>query len=85
MGVNYGYYNRVELPIAPSNTAVVGSTYDMYSIVATKDGSTSSQINGVDNLIEINIAMPAGDADGLIFEGKLNPWMNSAGFGSVNL
>jgi len=73
MGVQYGYYNRVELPIAPSNTAVVGSTYDMYHIAATKDGSSSSQINGVDNLIEVNIAMPAGsDADRLLLENQLN-------------
>ena len=85
MGTNYGYYNRVQLPVAPSNTASKTATYDVYQIVATKDGSSNSQIHGVDNLIDISIALPAGDADGLIFEGKLNPWMNSAGFGSVNL
>ena len=85
MGVGYGYYNRVQLPVAPTSTAVKTSTYDVYQIVATKDGSSNSQIHGVDNLIDISIALPAGDADGLIFEGKLNPWMNSAGFGSVNL
>jgi len=73
MGVQYGYYNRVELPIAPANTAVVGSTYDMYHIAATKDGSSNSQINGVDNLIEINIAMPEGsDADRILLENTLN-------------
>ena len=44
----------------------------MYHIVATKDGSTNSQIKGVDNLIEINVATTAGDADSLIFENKLN-------------
>ena len=90
MGTNYGYYNRVQLPNAPTTTAVAATDYDVYNIVATKDGSSSSQIHGVDNLIEINIAMPtdasgAGSAYGLIFEGKLNPWMNSAGFASVNL
>ena len=74
MGVQYGYYNRVELPIAPANTAVVGSTYDMYHIAATKDGSSNSQINGVDNLIEINIATPAGNADSLIIENILNAY-----------
>ena len=74
MGVQYGYYNRVELPIAPANTAVVGSTYDMYHIAATKDGSSNSQINGVDNLIEINIATPEGDADSLIIENILNAY-----------
>tara|TARA_Y100001973_G_C5197586_1_gene335356 strand:- start:17 stop:946 length:930 start_codon:yes stop_codon:yes gene_type:complete len=84
-GTNFGYYNRVQQPIAPTTYAATGTNYDMYSIVATKDGSSSSQINGVDNLIEINIALVTTDADNLIFEGKLNPWMNSAGFGSVNL
>jgi len=85
MGINYGYYNRIHLPVAPTSTASKTATYDLYHIAATKDGSTTSSINGVDNLIEINIAMPAGDADGLVFQGKLNPWMNSAGFGSINL
>ena len=85
MGAGYGYYNRIQQPVAPSNTASKTATYDTYNIVATKDGSSASQIHGVDNLIDITVALPAGDADGLIFEGKLNPWMNSAGFGSVNL
>jgi hypothetical protein len=44
----------------------------MYSIVATKDGSSASQINGVDNLIELNIALVDGDADSTIVENKLN-------------
>ena len=58
----------------------------MYNIVATKDGSSSSQINGVDNLIEITIAFDK-DTGALTsaLEGLLNPYMNSAGFGSVNL
>ena len=43
----------------------------MYSIVATKDGSSASQINGVDNLIEINVAAK-GDADSAVVESKLN-------------
>ena len=90
MGNNYGYYNRIQQPVAPTTTAVAGTDYDVYNIVATKDGSSSSQIHGVDNLIEINIAMPtdasgAGSTWGLQFEGKLNPYMNSAGFASVNL
>ena len=72
MGSNYGYYNRLELPNTPTTTAVTGTNYDMYHIVATKDGSTNSQIKGVDNLIEINIATTAGDADSLIFENILN-------------
>ena len=84
-GSNFGYYNRVQQPVAPTTYTATGSSYDMYSIVATKDGSSASQIHGVDNLIEINIAMIAGDADGLVFEGKLNPWMSSAGFNQVVL
>ena len=44
----------------------------MYSIVATKDGSSASQINGVDNLIEINIAAIQGNANSLVVENKLN-------------
>tara|TARA_Y100000768_G_scaffold224931_1_gene169829 strand:+ start:4673 stop:5605 length:933 start_codon:yes stop_codon:yes gene_type:complete len=84
MGVQYGYYNRVELPIAPANTAATGSTYDMYNISATKDGSSSSQINGVDNLIEINVAMVAGDTDNLPFENALNAYF-AGQFASVVL
>ena len=64
----------------------------MYSVVATKDGSSASQIHGVDNLIEINIASVAGHATtsaphaaGVVIEDKLNPWMNSAGFITLNL
>tara|TARA_Y100001963_G_scaffold100018_1_gene137680 strand:- start:666 stop:1601 length:936 start_codon:yes stop_codon:yes gene_type:complete len=72
MGASHGYYNRVKQPIAPTTQAATGSNYDMYSIVATKDGSSASQINGVDNLIELNVAAIAGDADSAIFENKLN-------------
>ncbi len=84
MGVQYGYYNRVELPIAPANTAATGSNYDMYHIAATKDGSSNSQINGVDNLIEINIAMIAGDADSAVLEAILNQYFTGE-FPAVNL
>jgi len=59
-GVSDGFYNRRNLPIAPATNALVGTTYDMITLVATKDGSTSPQIKGVDNLIEISIALPAG-------------------------
>lgn len=61
-GVNYGYYNRLELPVTPTQTAVTSDAYDMYHIAATKDGSSSSQINGVDNIIELNIAFDNGTA-----------------------
>ena len=58
----------------------------MYSIVATKDGSSSSQIHGVDNIIELNIAWD--DTTAAIqqaFEGVLNPYLGSAGFANVSL
>jgi len=71
-GITYGHYLRGHLPKTPTAQAVTGTSYDMYSIVATKDGSSSSQINGVDNLIELNIALVAGDADSLVVENKLN-------------
>ena len=47
----------------------------MYSLVATKDGSSSSQIHGVDNLIEINIGLKPGDADSLVVENKINQYL----------
>ena len=84
MGVTYGYYNRIAQPITPANNAVTGSSYDMYSLVATKDGSSSSQINGVDNLIEINLAL-VGSAASIIVENKLNSYMASANFAPVIL
>lgn len=84
MGSGYGYYNRMHFPKSPANTAVVGTNYDVYSIVSTKDGSTSPQIKGVDNLMEIYIATVAGGTDALLFEQKLNGYL-SGSFPSVNL
>jgi len=85
-GVNYGFYHRGHLPNTPAETALVGGTYDMYHIAATKDGSSSSQINGVDNIIEINIAFDNGTpALTSALEGVLNPYLFSAGFANVNL
>jgi len=74
MGAQYGYYNRIAQPITPASQAATGTAYDMYVIAATKDGSSASQINGVDNLIEINVALVAGDADSGIVENKLNAY-----------
>ena len=71
-GTSHGFYMRGHLPKQPTLESATGSNYDMYSIVATKDGSSASQINGVDNLIELNVAAIAGDADSAIFEAKLN-------------
>ena len=75
MGTSHGYYNRLELPNAPTNQVSTNNTYDVYNLVATKDGSSASQINGVDNLIELNIALVAGDADSLVVENKLNAYL----------
>ena len=76
MGAGFGYYNRRNLPKAPTSQAATGTNYDMYSIVATKDGSSSSQINGVDNLIEVNLALKTTDADSLVVENKLNAYFS---------
>jgi len=86
MGAQYGYYNRIAQPITPLTTADTAETYDMYNIVATKDGSSASQINGVDNLMEVSIAFD-NDTAALTsaLEGVLNPYLNSVGFGSVTL
>lgn len=78
MGNQYGYYNRIAQPITPAAQAVTGTTYDMYAIAATKDGSSYSQINGVDNLIEVDLAVVAGDADSLVVENKLNAYFAGA-------
>lgn len=83
MGVNYGYYNRIQQPVAPTTTAVAGTNYDTIHIAATKDGSSNSQIHGVDNIIDITLAMAANDADWIILKGKLNPWMVSAGLNAI--
>ena len=85
-GITYGHYLRGHLPKTPTQTAVTGDSYDMYHIAATKDGSSASQIHGVDNLIEINIAFDNGTAAlTAAFEDTLNSYMNSANFSAVNL
>tara|TARA_R100001440_G_scaffold51064_1_gene71036 strand:+ start:2364 stop:3296 length:933 start_codon:yes stop_codon:yes gene_type:complete len=85
-GVNYGFYHRGHLPNTPVDTALVGGQYDMYHIAATKDGSSSSQINGVDNIIEINIALDnSTPAITQAFENKLNSYLASANFSPVIL
>jgi hypothetical protein len=85
MGAQYGYYNRIAQPITPTSQAATGESYDMYVLAATKDGSSSSQINGVDNLIELNMALKAGDADSAVVENKLNSYLASANFAPVIL
>ena len=73
-GSTFGYYNRVQQPIAPATSVdVANDTYDMYSLVVTKDGSTTSGINGVDNLIEISIALDITTATTTsAFEAQIN-------------
>ena len=75
-GVSDGYYNRRNLPIQPTLYSAVGTSYDMLTIVATKDGSTSPQIKGVDNLIEISVAIADGAITGEV-DTALNDWMGS--------
>ena len=85
-GNQYGYYMRGHLPNTPADTSVTATAYDMYTIAATKDGSSASQIHGVDNLIEVNIAMdPATAAITNLFESQMNGYLASATFGPVNL
>jgi hypothetical protein len=85
-GLQSGFYLRGHLPNTPTAKTVTASPYDMYHIAATKDGSSASQINGVDNIIEINIAFDNGTASlTSALEGALNPYLNSAGFSNVNL
>ena len=77
-GAQYGYYNRLAQPITPALTASTAMAYDMYTIVATKDGSSHSQINGVDNLIEITIAFaPTTSSITATLRADINPWMTS--------
>jgi len=85
-GIQFGYYDRLKLPKQPALAAVAATNYDVWNIVATKDGSTSSSINGVDNLIEIMVANTAGSgANALAFENKLNAYCGSIGFANVTL
>ena len=86
-GINFGYYNSVQQPVAPTTYTDVTTptTYDMYHIAATKDGSSASQIHGVDNIIDITLAVKSGQAGGVILENQLNPYMLDAGFASISL
>ena len=86
MGSNYGYYNRIQLPKSPTNTAVKGTNYDVWNIVATKDGSSSSQIHGVDNLIDMSVAITtASGTNALSFENRMNAYLGSVGFTPITL
>lgn len=85
-GNQYGYYFRGHLPNTPADTSVTSTAYDMYTIAATKDGSSASQIHGVDNLIEVNIAFdPSTAALTGALESVLNGYLASVNFAPVNL
>tara|TARA_R110000850_G_scaffold14009_3_gene44869 strand:- start:946 stop:1878 length:933 start_codon:yes stop_codon:yes gene_type:complete len=85
-GNQYGYYFRGHLPNTPADNSVTGTAYDMYTIAATKDGSSASQIHGVDNLIEVNIAFdPATAALTGALESVLNGYLASVNLAPVNL
>ena len=85
-GTQSGYYNRIQQPIAPTLVAVNATNYDMWHVAATKDGSSASQIHGVDNVISITMANTVGSAaNALLNENKLNAYCASVGFGNVTL
>jgi hypothetical protein len=74
-GSQFGYYNRIQQPIAPTSYGVAGTNYDLWHVAATKDGSSSSQIHGVDNVIDMTIANTAGSGvNALEVENKLNAY-----------
>ncbi len=83
-GIQYGFYDRLKLPNAPALTAVGSSTYSVITIVATKDGSTTSAINGVDNLIEVNIAM-LDDAKLETLQTAINAYFTSIDFAVIDV
>ena len=82
-GNQFGYYDRIQLPKPPANYSVLASNYDMYSIAATKDGSSQSQVHGVDNIMHISVAIVDGQGGG--FEQRLNPYMLDCGFANVTI
>lgn len=85
-GIQYGFYDRLKLPNTPALTATATNTYDLIRIVATKDGSTTSAINGVDNLIDVTLAMKVISGDALLdaLQTKLNAYTASLGFAGVD-
>ena len=83
-GNQFGTYDRAaSMVLNPPHYSVVTTNYDVFSIAATKDGSSQSQIHGVDNIMEIAVAIPATST--LIFENQINPYMADCGFAPVNL
>lgn len=83
-GVQHGFYDRLKMPNEPALAAVGSSSYSVITIVATKDGSTTSAINGVDNLIEINIAM-LDDAKLETLQTAINAYFTSIDFATIDV
>ena len=84
-GTGYGYYNRLELPIAPTTSVDPTDAYDMYHLVVGKKSKFASEINGVDNRIEIYIAIPDGASAQGVFQNKLNGYLASLDFPAIDL
>tara|TARA_R110002096_G_scaffold154090_2_gene318145 strand:- start:3062 stop:4003 length:942 start_codon:yes stop_codon:yes gene_type:complete len=85
-GINSGFYNRIFFPNAPATAALGAAAYDIITIVATKDGSTTSSINGVDNLIQIDIAVKEMANDTVIdaLQLAINAYTTGLGFAAID-
>ena len=84
-GNQFGVYDRAGIPKNPVHYSTLTDNYDVYSIAATKDGSSQSQIHGVDNVMEISVAMDSSCRQTVNdpWRLKMNAYMNDCGFGSV--
>ena len=84
-GTQFGYYNRIQLPLAPERYVVGTDTYDMYNL--SFENPTVGQIHGVDNKREIMIAYKVSGTGQLAFQNKINPWLASCpgAFGAIEL
>lgn len=84
-GMGRGYYDRVQLPVAPPAYAVAATTYDLYKLGF--GNAAPGSIRGVDNSREMIIAYAAAGAGQADFESKINPWLASCpgAFAPVNL
>lgn len=86
---DWGYLNRVILPIEQTYYAVSGTTYDLYYIQSAKTIiDRSMPVKNSDVISTLTIAIPStATAVTNAFEAILNPWMAStpSAFPSVNL
>jgi len=86
---DWGYLNRVILPVEQTYYAVSGTTYDLYYIQSARNIiDRSMPVRTSDVISTLTIAIPS-TATAVInaFEATINPWMNStpSSFPSVNL